>query len=120
MGPEPRGNIKKPGTEAWKSLENVCRLLESGKNVICVGISGLTNPRNYGAELFERLGTAAQNGRSTFFGTGIEPGFMCDAFALSMTSVSRNIRSIRVQEIISYATYSLAITFLRVGSGAHP
>src|ERR1700733_8529957 len=32
MGPEPRGNIGEPGTEAWKSLENVCRLLESGKN----------------------------------------------------------------------------------------
>jgi 2,4-diaminopentanoate dehydrogenase len=105
MGAEPKGNIKKTGTEAWKSVESVCRLLESGKNIICVGISGLTNPRNYGAELFERLRSAALSGKSTFFGTGIEPGFMCDAFALSLTSVSRNIRSIRAQEIISYATY---------------
>lgn len=105
MGAEPKGNITKPGSEAWQSVEQVCRLLESGKNVVCVGISGLTNPRNYGLELYDRVRGAAERGDSTFFGTGIQPGFMCDAFALSLTSVSRHIRSIRAQEIISYATY---------------
>jgi hypothetical protein len=42
---------------------------------------------------------------ATFFGTGIEPGFMCDALALTLTSVTRNVRTIRAQEIINYATY---------------
>jgi hypothetical protein len=105
MAAEPKGRITKPGSEAWHSVEIVCRLLESGKNVVCVGISGLTNPHNYGPELFERLRDSAERGGSTFFATGIEPGFMCDALALSLTSVSRHIRSIRIQEIISYATY---------------
>jgi hypothetical protein len=105
MAAEPKGRITKVGSEAWQSVENVCRLLESGKNVVCVGISGLTNPLNYGPELFDRLSKSAERGKSTFFGTGIEPGFMCDAFALGLTSVSRHIRSIRIQEVISYATY---------------
>jgi hypothetical protein len=105
MPAEPKGSPTKPGTDGWDSVDVICRLLASGKNVVATGISGLTNPRTYGEELHQRLAVAAGAGRTTFFGTGIEPGFMCDALALSLTSVSRHIRSIRVQEMISYATY---------------
>jgi hypothetical protein len=48
---------------------------------------------------------ATASGESTFFCTGIEPGFMCDALALSLSSISRDVRSIRAQECLSYATY---------------
>jgi hypothetical protein len=105
MAAEPKGSPAKPGTDGWRSVETICRLLASGKNVVSVGISGLTNPKTFGPEVYDRLRTAADTGGSTFFGTGIEPGFMCDALALSLTGVSRDIRSIRTQEIISYATY---------------
>ncbi|CQD18257.1 dihydrodipicolinate reductase-like protein [Mycobacterium europaeum] len=48
---------------------------------------------------------SAESGGTTFFGTGIEPGFMCDALTLSLSSISRDITSIRAQECLSYATY---------------
>jgi hypothetical protein len=79
--------------------------LASGKNVVATGISGLTNPRAFGDDVYDRLRLAADSGGTTFFGTGIEPGFMCDALALSLSSISRDIRSIRAQESLSYATY---------------
>jgi 2,4-diaminopentanoate dehydrogenase len=105
MPAEPKGSLNRVGSDGWQSIEVICRLLASGKNVVSTGISGLTNPTNYGPQVYDRLRVAAESGRSTFFTTGIEPGFMCDALALSFSSVSRDIRSIRTQEIISYATY---------------
>jgi hypothetical protein len=105
MPAEPKGSVLKPGTDGWESVETICRLLASGKNVIATGISGLTYPMTYGSEVHDRRQISAERGASTFFATGIEPGFMCDALALSLTSVSRDIRSIRAQEVISYETY---------------
>jgi len=106
MAAEPNSNPAIEGTEAWQSVHTICQLLASGKNVISTGIAGLTNPKIFGEEVFDRLSAAAAAGESTFFNTGIEPGFVCDAFALSLTSVSRNIRSVRTQEILSYASYN--------------
>jgi hypothetical protein len=105
MAAEPSGSPKEPGTDGWESVETMCRLLAGGKNVVATGISGLTNPRAFGDGVYDRLRLSAEAGGATFFGTGIEPGFMCDALALSLSSISRNIRSIRAQECLSYATY---------------
>jgi 2,4-diaminopentanoate dehydrogenase len=105
MAAEPTGSPKEPGTDGWESVDTMCRLLASGKNVVATGISGLTNPRAFGNDVYDRLRQAAESGGTTFFGTGIEPGFMCDALALSLSSISRNVRSIRAQESLSYATY---------------
>jgi hypothetical protein len=106
MAAEPSGSPTTPGTDGWNSVDTICRLLATGKNVVATGISGLTNPRAFGDEVYDRLRRAAATGGTTFFGTGIEPGFMCDALALSLSSVSRDIRSIRAQECLSYATYN--------------
>lgn len=105
MAAEPTGSPKEPGTDGWESVDTMCRLLASGKNVVATGISGLTNPRAFGDDVYDRLRLAAESGGTTFFGTGIEPGFMCDALALSLSSISRDIRSIRAQECLNYATY---------------
>ncbi|MDT5152593.1 MAG: hypothetical protein QOI01_4326 [Mycobacterium sp.] len=105
MAAEPGGSPKEPGTDGWESVDTMCRLLASGKNVVATGISGLTNPRAFGDDVYERLRLATESGATTFFGTGIEPGFMCDALALSLSSICRDVRSIRAQECLSYATY---------------
>jgi 4-hydroxy-tetrahydrodipicolinate reductase len=72
---------------------------------VATGISGPTNPRAFGDDVYNRLRLAAESGGTTFFGTGIEPGYMCVALALSLSSISRDISSIRAQECLSYATY---------------
>jgi hypothetical protein len=105
MAAEPSGPPNEPSTDGWESVETMCRLLDSGKNVVATGISGLTNPRAFGDGVYNRLRLAVESGGTTFFGTGIEPGYMCDAMALSLSSISRNISSIRAQECLSYATY---------------
>jgi hypothetical protein len=48
MAAEPNSNPAIEGTEAWQSVDMICQLLASGKNVISTGISGLINPRIFG------------------------------------------------------------------------
>jgi 4-hydroxy-tetrahydrodipicolinate reductase len=105
MAAEPSGSPAIEGTDGWRSVDTICRLLASGKNIVSTGISGLMNPLAFGAGVTSRLSDAANVGGTTFFGTGIQPGFMCDALALTLTSLTRGVRSIRTQEIISYASY---------------
>lgn len=62
MPAEPTGRLTKPGSDGWRSVDPICRLLASGKNVVATGVSGLTNPKTYGAEVYERLRTAAESG----------------------------------------------------------
>jgi hypothetical protein len=47
MAAEPSGSPTEPGTDGWESVDTMCRLLASGKNVVATGISGLTNPRAF-------------------------------------------------------------------------
>jgi len=105
MAAEPQGDVATEGTDGWESVGRICRLLEAGTNVVATGISGLIYPHTYGPRVFDRLKAATDAGGTTFFGTGIEPGFMSDALALALTSISRGVRSVRIQEMISYATY---------------
>ena len=105
MAAEPQGDVATKGTDGWESVGRICQLLEACTNVVATGISGLIYPHTYGRAVFDRLKAAADAGSSTFFGTGIEPGFMSDALVLSLSSISRDVRSVRIQEMISYATY---------------
>ena len=105
MAAEPHGAVSTIGTDGWESVGMICQLLETGTNVVGTGISGLIYPHTYGPPVFDRLKAASDAGGTTFFGTGIEPGFMSDVLALTLTSISRDVHSVRAQEMISYATY---------------
>ena len=61
MAAEPSSNPAIEGTEAWQSVDTICRLLASGKNVVSTGISGLTNPKTI-ENVFDRLNSAASMG----------------------------------------------------------
>lgn len=105
MAAEPQGSVTTEGTDGWESVGRICQFLAAGTNVVGTGISGLIYPHTFGRAIFDRLKEASESGGTTFFGTGIEPGFMSDALALMLTSISRDVRSVRAQEMISYATY---------------
>ena len=66
MAAEPNSNPAGEGTEAWRSVDVMCRLLASGKNVVSTGISGLINPSIFGEEVLEEASRCCSAGRSTF------------------------------------------------------
>jgi hypothetical protein len=77
-------------------LEDVCALLESGKDVITIAY--YVAPEMHGPELVERLKAACKKGDSTLHATGIDPGFVCDRLPAALTVCSSDIRHITMLE----------------------
>jgi 4-hydroxy-tetrahydrodipicolinate reductase len=69
----------------------------------------------------EQLERACQQGKSSFYCSGIDPGFSPDALPITLSSLCERIDSIRAQEIFNYATYDQPQTLFEVmGFGKPP
>jgi 2,4-diaminopentanoate dehydrogenase len=92
-----------PGRE-W--VDAVLPILEGGKNVISSIASGMHwRQLSDGAALHDELDQACQKGSSSIYFTGIDPGFVTDALAITMSSVVGRIERIRTWEFIDYSNY---------------
>lgn len=93
------------GREQWMADAH-CRFLEAGTNVVSSSIVGMVDPHAHpDRALMRQLDEAAIRGGTSYFTSGIEPGFMSDTLPLTITGISQYWRSIRVQEILDYSTY---------------
>jgi hypothetical protein len=91
-----------------EAIEDFCRILEAGKNIVTTSLPGLVYPRGSMREsALTRLTASAQRGGSSIYSTGIEPGFGCDLFAVALSSMSSRIYSIRGLEITDYSRDNL-------------
>lgn len=77
-------------------LDIVCRLLESGKNVVSP-IAFHYPTAHFSGEL-ERVEAACRKGSSSFHGSGIHPGFAGDLMPLTFARVMSRIDCIHVRE----------------------
>jgi hypothetical protein len=85
-------------------MEDFCRILEAGKNIVTTSLPGLVYPRGSMREsALTRINDAASHGNSSIYSTGIEPGFGCDLFAIALTSMSSRVYSVRGLEITDYS-----------------
>jgi 4-hydroxy-tetrahydrodipicolinate reductase len=87
------------------AVDDMCRILRSGKNVVSSSVVGLVHPRTLNPEISKRLEDACQQGNSSFFTSGIDPGFANDLLPLTLSGLCERWDSIRIQEVINYATY---------------
>jgi len=91
-----------------EAIDDFCRILESGKNIVTTSIPGLVYPRGSMREsTVGRIREAAERGHSSIYSTGIEPGFGCDLLAVALTSMSSRVYSIRGLEITDYSRDTL-------------
>lgn len=91
------------GEQEDADIENFCRLLESGKNVIT--IVGYMYPKVHGQDLVKRIEDACAKGNTSFHGTGANPGWVGDVLPLTMSACSRTIHKIYTREITVYDAY---------------
>jgi 2,4-diaminopentanoate dehydrogenase len=89
----------------FEAIEDVCRILASGKNVVSSSIVPLVHPQSFFAETRDKLAAACRDGRSSFWTSGIDPGFANDVLPLVLSGLCEKWDEIRCQEIINYATY---------------
>lgn len=109
-----------PGTETYEMVNKMCRLLESGKNVVATTVVGMCHPPLFGAPVYDRINAACAKGNTTMFTTGIEPGFMGDVVPLVFSSLSQDITSIRTTQFLDYSQYHHEGTFNAYGFGKKP
>jgi hypothetical protein len=108
------------GREIDDVIDEMCRLLESGKNLVTTTFIRLVYPKSLPTEMLAKLEKACAAGQSAFMGTGIAPGFTTDALPVYLGSLSAAPRAVRVAERVLQGTYSDPLSFMALGFGTVP
>ncbi|MBW2243981.1 MAG: diacylglycerol kinase [Deltaproteobacteria bacterium] len=88
-----------------EAVDDVCRILRSGKNVVTSSLIQLVHPSGFGPEVEKRIAEACRIGGASFFASGIDPGFANDVLPLVLSGLSERWTQIRIREIVNYASY---------------
>ena len=100
------------------SLDEVCELLASGKNVVTTAF--LFHPNRLPAGRRAQLLAACEAGGTTVHGTGLNPGTLSGVLPLALSGMCRRIEKITLQERADWSFYSsTGITFDNMRFG-HP
>lgn len=103
------------------AIDDMCAILASGKNLVTTSFVPFIYPYGTIPAFAEQIEAACQQGRSSFFCSGIDPGFSPDALPIVLSMLSDRIDSVRAQEIFNYATYDQPETLFTVmGFGQPP
>jgi len=90
----------------FEAVEDVARILASGKDVVSSSIVPLVHPQSFFPEVREKLEDACRRGGTSFFTSGVDPGFANDVLPLTLSGLCERWEEIRILEIINYATYN--------------
>jgi 2,4-diaminopentanoate dehydrogenase len=101
-------------------ITEMCAMLASGKNVVTSTMPALVYPPGLPKDVADRLGEACATGNSSFFCSGIAPGFTPDALVLACSSLCERVTSVTVAERIFMGTYQDPMTFQYLGFGRTP
>ena len=92
-------------TRPFEAVDDMCRILAAGKNVVSSSVVGLVHPKSLHAKITAQLEDACRTGRTSFLTSGIDPGFANDSLPLMLSGICERWEEVRIQEIINYATY---------------
>lgn len=81
---------------------DIARCLRAGKHVVCTSLVPLCYPPAADAETVKMLENACAEGGTSFFNSGVDPGWANDVIALTMTGFSSVVDSITMLEILDY------------------
>ena len=92
------------------SIEEVCAILASGKNVVTTAF--LFHPNRIRLRDRDRVLAACLKGGTSVHGSGLNPGNLSGALPLALSGMSRTIDKLKLQERADWSVYdSTAITF---------
>lgn len=101
------------------AVPDYVRFLEAGVNVVTVTSAGLVYPPAYDPGIRTQLALAAERGGASLYASGIEPGFAGDQFVLTMLTMADTVRSVRLQELFTYADYPVEFVMREVFGFGH-
>ena len=86
-----------------ETLEDVLAILRSGKNVANLWWPALVYPHALDGDVIDRLEAACEEGGTSFVTTGMDPGYGTAGLALSALSLSREVHSVRMIQVMNNA-----------------
>ena len=89
----------------FEAVDDMCRALTSGKNVVSSSVVGLVHPKTLHAQITAQLEDACREGGTSFFTSGVDPGFANDILPLVLVGCSLEWSRVKVLEIVNYASY---------------
>lgn len=78
-------------------VDDLCKLLEAGINIVTTR-SEFFNPQKMNREICSRIESACHKGKATLHATGSSPGFITEALPLVLTSLSRRLDCLTIDE----------------------
>ena len=89
-----------------EAIADLARILRSGKNVVSSSVVPLVYPPHVEPEMRRPLDEACVAGAVSCFTSGIDPGWANDLLPFALTGSCEYIESVRVMEVVNYATYA--------------
>ncbi|WP_030597987.1 dihydrodipicolinate reductase [Streptomyces fulvoviolaceus] len=101
-------------------LDEVCRLLESGANIVTTR-GEFHHPPSMDPDVRKRVEAACERGCTSIHSTGSSPGFITEAVPLVLTSIARRLDSLTIDEFANLSRRpSPELLFDVMGFGAAP
>ncbi|MGI9579384.1 MAG: NAD(P)H-dependent amine dehydrogenase family protein [Microthrixaceae bacterium] len=88
------------------AISDMAGILASGTNVVSSSVVPLVYPGHLAADMRRPLEDACRQGSTSMFTSGIDPGWANDLLPAVLTGTCEYVESVRVMEIVNYATYA--------------
>lgn len=95
-------------------LDDIVGMLAGGKNVVNTSYVPLLFPKAAGDGVYDRLQAACLEGGSSFYTSGIDPGFGNAGITIHALALCKEVRRVRMREIVNYATWDNPFTMFQI------
>jgi 4-hydroxy-tetrahydrodipicolinate reductase len=89
-----------------EAIADMARIAESGKNIVSSSVVPLVYPPHVADNMRRPLEDACASAGVSCFTSGIDPGWANDLLPLVLTGQCEYVESVRMMEIVNYATYA--------------
>jgi hypothetical protein len=95
-------------------VDDIVGMLAGGKNVVNTSYVPLLYPKAAGDGVYERLQAACLEGGTSFYTSGIDPGFGNAGITVHALALCKEVRRVRMLEIVNYATWDNPFTMFEI------
>src|SRR5262245_51928364 len=107
------------GNQEGANLDDVCRFLEAGINVATSRVDYL-EPEQMNPEVRRRVEEACRKGGASIHASGASPGFSSEALPLVLTSMSRRMDQMTIDEFADIPASCPDVQVIGMGFGRQP
>jgi 4-hydroxy-tetrahydrodipicolinate reductase len=93
-------------------VDDLCRMLARGKNVVNTSFVPLLFPRQAG--FHDQLQAACEEGGTSFYTSGIDPGYGNAGLAIGALALCKEVETVRMMEIVNYDTWDNPFTMFEI------